>query len=80
MTTNSYISRMNVAIRNGELYAPAIDCLREVLAEAPRTKSGYSQSFEVAQTIRTNETCQSQTDCHINRESIANTKNQILLV
>ena len=40
VTMGSYISRIYFAIRDGERYAPAMDCLREILAEAPRTKSG----------------------------------------
>lgn len=37
--TGSFISRIYVALRNGERYVPVIDCLREVLAES-RTESG----------------------------------------
>lgn len=37
--TGSFISRIYVALRNGELIVPVMDCLREVLAES-RTESG----------------------------------------
>lgn len=33
-STGSFISRIYVALRNGELYAPVMDCLREVLRES----------------------------------------------
>ncbi|MCJ1469511.1 hypothetical protein MMC07_008144 [Pseudocyphellaria aurata] len=38
-TTGSFITRIYVALRNGELYVPVMDCLREVLAEAQKAKS-----------------------------------------
>lgn len=50
-TTGSYISRIYVALRNGELYVPAMDCLREVLAETQGAKSWSSGYFEGPQPI-----------------------------
>lgn len=50
-TTGSFITRIYVALRNGELYGPVMNCLREVLAEAQKAKSRSNGGYGGPQSI-----------------------------